>query len=47
VQTCVARNNEGVGAVGHLNLRVAEVDDSIIILEEVDLVNACAKGIEA
>lgn len=42
--TCVARHNEGVGASGHLNLRVAEVNDGIIVLEQVDLINACREG---
>jgi hypothetical protein len=39
-QTCGSRHNKGVGAIGHLDLRIAEVDDSIVILENVDLVDA-------
>jgi len=39
-QTCCSRHNKGVGAIGHLDLRIAEVDDSIVILENVDLVDA-------
>ena len=41
--TCVSGDDEGMGAVGHLDLRVAEVDHGVVIHEQVDLIDACAE----